>query len=134
MGSHWIRKLRENPLAAGLSMPNGRVFFVNGPKNISCRRLQVAPVGTCQHNLRYRTERDRLMTRKLMIVAACAATALLGSGIAHADPEPAPAPDPNGPKCWVTSDEGKQELTPCGWAYTEARGWYQVPPGFVGIP
>jgi hypothetical protein len=70
------------------------------------------------------------MTRKLMIVAACAAAALLGSGIAHADPEPAPAPDPNGPKCWVTSDEGKQELAPCGWAYTDARGWYEVPWGF----
>jgi hypothetical protein len=134
IGSHWIRKLLENPLAAGLSMPNGRVFFVNGPKNISCRHLQVAPVGTCPHNLRYPTERDCQMTRKMMIVAACAATALLGSGIARADPEPAPAPDPNGPKCWVTSDAGKQQLTPCGWAYTEERGWYQVPWGFVGIP
>jgi len=74
------------------------------------------------------------MTRKLMIVAACAAAALLGSGIAHADPEPSPAPDPNGPKCWVMSDEAKPELTPCGWAYTEARGWYQVSSWFRGHP
>jgi hypothetical protein len=72
------------------------------------------------------------MKRKLMIVAACAATALLSSGIAHADP--APGPDPNGPKCWVTNADGHQQLTPCGWAYTDERGWYEVPPGFMAIP
>jgi hypothetical protein len=67
------------------------------------------------------------MTRKMMIVAACAATALIGSGVAHADPTPTPAPDPDGPKCWVTNNEGHTELTPCGWAYSPSLGWYQVP-------
>jgi hypothetical protein len=71
--------------------------------------------------------------KKKMLVAACAATALLGSGIAHADPTPAPAPDPNGPKCWTTNDAGHQELTPCGWAYSDEKGWYEVPRGFQAI-
>lgn len=70
-----------------------------------------------------------------MIVAACAVAALLGSGVAQADPEPSPAPDPaaapdpNGPKCNVMGgDDGtKWEIAPCGWAYGEERGWYQVP-------
>jgi hypothetical protein len=70
------------------------------------------------------------MKKMPMIVAACAATAL--AGIAHA--EPAPAPDPHGPKCWVDNDEGHRQLTPCGWAYSDHSGWYQVPWGFVGIP
>ncbi|HZC91189.1 MAG TPA: hypothetical protein VE400_11115 [Mycobacterium sp.] len=74
------------------------------------------------------------MKKKLMLVAACAASVLLGSGIAYADPAPAPAPDPNGPKCWTTNDAGHQELTPCGWAYSDASGWYQVPWGFQAIP
>jgi hypothetical protein len=68
------------------------------------------------------------MTKKLMMVAACAATVVLGSGIAHADP--APAPDPNGPKCdiWNGGDDGtKWERVPCGWAYGQEKGWYQLP-------
>ncbi len=73
------------------------------------------------------------MKRRLVVVAACAA-ALLGSGIAHADPDPASpdqtGPDPNGPKCWVTNDEGHAERTPCGWAYSDSSGWYQVPWGW----
>ncbi|MGA8331904.1 MAG: hypothetical protein WB777_21805 [Mycobacterium sp.] len=72
------------------------------------------------------------MKTKLMLAAAGMATALLGSGAAHADPA-APAPDPNGPKCWVDNDEGHRQLTPCGWAYSDGSGWYQVPWGFVGI-
>ena len=72
------------------------------------------------------------MTKKLMMVAACAATVLLGSGIAQADPAPAPGPT-NGPKCWVTATMmGIQQFTPCGWAYTDSKGWYQVPWGFHG--
>lgn len=74
------------------------------------------------------------MKKKLMIVAACAATALLGSGVAQADPAPpAPGPEPNGPKCWVRNDEGHQQLTPCGWAYSDGSGWYEVPWGFRGM-
>ncbi len=77
------------------------------------------------------------MTKKLMMVATCAAAVLLGSGIAQADPAPAPAPapdlEPNGPKCWVGNDEGHQQLTPCGWAYSDHSGWYQVPWGFQGM-
>jgi hypothetical protein len=67
------------------------------------------------------------MTKKLMMVAACLTTVLLGSGVAQAAPPP--APDPDGPKCWVTSDDGHNQLTPCGWAYSAASGWYQVPYG-----
>jgi hypothetical protein len=70
------------------------------------------------------------MTKKLMLVAACAATVLLGGGIAHANPEPSPVPDPNGPKCNILNggDDGdKWELVPCGWAYGDQKGWYQLP-------
>jgi hypothetical protein len=74
------------------------------------------------------------VTKKLMMVAACAAAVLMGSGVAQADPDTKPAPDPNGPKCWVTNDEGHQQLTPCGWAYSDGTGWYEVPWGFKGIP
>jgi hypothetical protein len=73
------------------------------------------------------------VTKKLMMVAACAAVVLMGSGVAQADPDK-PAPDPNGSKCWVTNNEGHQQLTPCGWAYSDSSGWYEVPRGFVGIP
>jgi hypothetical protein len=77
------------------------------------------------------------MTMKMMMVAAAAATALLGTGIAHADPAPAPAPAPgpeaNGPKCWVDNDDGHRQLTPCGWAYSDKSGWYQVPWGFQAM-
>lgn len=75
------------------------------------------------------------MTKKLMMVAACAAAVLMGSGVAQADPAPAPAPgpEPNGPKCWVTNDEGHQQLTPCGWAYSDGSGWYHVPWGFQAM-
>ena len=69
------------------------------------------------------------MLKKLVIVAACAATTLLSAGVAAADPAPAPGPDPNGPKCTVYGgDDGtKFQYTPCGWAYGDQRGWYQVP-------
>ncbi|HEY2085847.1 MAG TPA: hypothetical protein VGH54_07450 [Mycobacterium sp.] len=69
------------------------------------------------------------MKRKLVIAAACLATALMTGGIAKADPE-APAPDPNGPKCdiWNGGDDGnKWERVPCGWAYGDQKGWYQLP-------
>jgi hypothetical protein len=72
------------------------------------------------------------VTKKLMMVAACAAAMLMGSGVAQADDKP--APDPNGPKCWVDNNEGHRQLTPCGWAYSDSSGWYEVPQGFVGIP
>jgi hypothetical protein len=72
------------------------------------------------------------VTKKLLMVAACAATVLLGSGIAQADP--APAPEPNGPKCWVDNNEGHRQLTPCGWAYSDGSGWYQVPWTWVAQP
>jgi hypothetical protein len=73
------------------------------------------------------------VTKKLMMVAACAATVLLGSGIAQADPNDKPAPQPNGPKCWVDNNEGHRQLTPCGWAYSDSQGWYEVPWGFQGM-
>ena len=68
------------------------------------------------------------MTKKLMMVAACAAGVLMGSGIAHAD-DPKPAPQPGSPLCSVMGgdDGAKWELAPCGWAYGEEKGWYQVP-------
>ncbi len=74
------------------------------------------------------------MMKKMIAAGVCAAAALLGSGLVSADPDPKPSPDPNGPKCWVTNNEGHQQLTPCGWAYSDSAGWYQVEPGFVGIP
>lgn len=64
------------------------------------------------------------MKIKLMIVAVCAAAALPGSGIAHADPA---APDPNGPKCWVQEGDNPWQLAPCGWAYSKEQGWHRVP-------
>lgn len=73
------------------------------------------------------------MTKKLMMVAACVAAVLMGGGIAHADdpkPDPpAPSPPSGGPLCNVMGgDDGtKWELAPCGWAYGEEKGWYQVP-------
>lgn len=74
------------------------------------------------------------MTKKLMMVAACAAAVCMGSGVAHADdkdttPAPAPSPPSGGPLCNVMGgDDGtKWELAPCGWAYGEEKGWYQVP-------
>jgi hypothetical protein len=73
------------------------------------------------------------MKRKLVIAAACLATALMTGGIAQADPEPAPAPgpDPNGPKCDILNggDNGDkwEHLVPCGWAYGDQKGWYQLP-------
>jgi hypothetical protein len=69
------------------------------------------------------------MKMKLMIAAALAAGAVAGSGIAYADP--APAPDPNGPKCWEPTSSGwlHTESVPCGWTYSDADGWQQLPPG-----
>jgi hypothetical protein len=72
------------------------------------------------------------MTKKLMMVAACVAAVCMGSGVAYADdpkPPPAPAPPSGGPLCNVMGgDDGtKWELAPCGWAYGEEKGWYQVP-------
>jgi hypothetical protein len=75
------------------------------------------------------------MTKKLMMVAACVAAVGMGSGVAYADdkdPPPAPSspsPPSGGPLCNVMGgDDGtKWELAPCGWAYGEEKGWYQVP-------
>jgi hypothetical protein len=70
------------------------------------------------------------MTKKLMLLAACAATVLLGSGVAQADPAPAPGPDPKGPKCTIFNggdDHDKFEIVPCGWAYGDNMGWYPNP-------
>jgi hypothetical protein len=74
------------------------------------------------------------MMKKIIAAGVFVAAALLGSGIAYADPTPpTPAPDPNGPKCWVANNEGHQQLTPCGWAYSDSQGWYQVPWGFQAM-
>jgi hypothetical protein len=71
------------------------------------------------------------MKRKLVIAAACLATALMTGGIAQADPDSAPAPEPNGPKCDILNggDNGDkwEHLVPCGWAYGDQKGWYQLP-------
>lgn len=69
------------------------------------------------------------MIKNLVMVAACAAAVLTGSGIAQADPDPAPAPQPGGPLCHVMGgdDGSKWELAPCGWAYGDEKGWYQIP-------
>ena len=71
-----------------------------------------------------------MMTKNLMIAAMCSASLFMGVGVAHADPDPAPAPDPKGPKCdiWNGGDDGATwERVPCGWAYGEEKGWYQLP-------
>jgi hypothetical protein len=70
--------------------------------------------------------------KKLMMVAACLAAVGMGTGVANADdpkPPPAPSPPSGGPLCNVMGgDDGqKWELAPCGWAYGEEKGWYQVP-------
>jgi hypothetical protein len=70
------------------------------------------------------------MKMKPMIVAGIAAAVLSGgSGVALADPAP-PAPDPNGPKCWEPTPDGwmHTEYVPCGWTYSSADGWQQLPP------
>jgi hypothetical protein len=73
------------------------------------------------------------MFKKLTMVAACVAAVLMGSGIAYADDKdpatPAPAPPSGSPLCSVMGgdDGSKWELAPCGWAYGENKGWYQVP-------
>jgi hypothetical protein len=72
-----------------------------------------------------------MLKKKLVIVAVCAASALLGTGVASADPAPAPGPDPNGPKCagYGGPDGTSFQVTPCGWRYGgDEKGWYQVPP------
>jgi hypothetical protein len=69
------------------------------------------------------------MRMKPMIVAALAAGLLTsGSGVALADPDP-PGPDPNAPKCWEPTEDGwmHTEYVPCGWRYSSADGWQQVP-------
>jgi hypothetical protein len=70
-----------------------------------------------------------MLMKKLVFVAACAATVLLGTGVASADPAPAPGPDPNAPKCpgYGGDDGTKFQYTPCGWRYGDERGWYQSP-------
>jgi hypothetical protein len=70
-----------------------------------------------------------MLKKNLVIVAACLATVLLGTGIASADPDPAPGPDQNGPKCaGYGGDDGTVfQYTPCGWHYGDERGWYQSP-------
>jgi hypothetical protein len=71
--------------------------------------------------------------KKLMMVAACVAAVGMGTGVAYADdtpkPPPAPSPPSGGPLCNVMGgDDGqKWELAPCGWAYGDEKGWYQVP-------
>ena len=69
------------------------------------------------------------MTKKLMMVAACVAAVCMGNGIAYADDPKPPAPEPGGPLCNVMGgdDGAKWELAPCGWAYGDEKGWYQVP-------
>jgi hypothetical protein len=75
------------------------------------------------------------MTKKLLMLAACVAALGMGSGVAYADDDPTPstdskpAPQAGSPLCNVMGgDDGtKWELAPCGWAYGEEKGWYQVP-------
>lgn len=75
------------------------------------------------------------MTKKLMMLAACAAAFGMSSGVAYADDDPnppvdpKPAPQAGSPLCNVMGgDDGtKWELAPCGWAYGDEKGWYQVP-------
>ena len=76
-----------------------------------------------------RHEKNRIMKKKLLIGAAVAAALLSGGGIAAADP--APAPDPNAPKCYEPTEDGwlHTQLVPCGWTYSQANGWQQLPPG-----
>jgi hypothetical protein len=71
-----------------------------------------------------------MLKKKFVVAAFCAATALLGTGVASADPAPAPGPDPKAPKCagYGGDDGTKFQVTPCGWRYGDSRGWYQVPP------
>jgi hypothetical protein len=68
------------------------------------------------------------MKIKLMVAMAFAAAVLFGGGVAYADP--APAPDPNGPKCWEPTESGWMHTSylPCGWTYSDANGWQQLPP------
>jgi hypothetical protein len=72
------------------------------------------------------------MKMKPMIVAGIAAALLSsGSAVAAADPAPdPPGPDPNSPKCWQSTEDGwmHTELVPCGWTYSSAGGWQQLPP------
>jgi hypothetical protein len=69
------------------------------------------------------------MKKKLLIGATVAAALLSGSGVAVADPDP-PGPDPNAPKCFTTTEDGwmHTQLVPCGWTYSSAGGWQQLPP------
>ena len=75
------------------------------------------------------TKKTVYMKIKLAIVAALAAGFVSGSGVALAD-DPAPAPDPNGPKCYTPTEDGwmHTQLVPCGWTYSQANGWQQLPP------
>jgi hypothetical protein len=79
-----------------------------------------------------RHEKNRIMKKKLLIGAAVAAALLSGGGVAAADPspEPAPAPEPApGPLCWTSTPDGwaHTQYVPCGWTYSQAGGWQQLP-------
>ena len=70
--------------------------------------------------------------KKLMIAATCATAVVMGAGVAHADDpttDPKPGPQAGSPMCNVQGgDDGtKWGWAPCGWAYGEEKGWYQVP-------
>ena len=72
-----------------------------------------------------------MLMKKLVLAGACAATVLMGTGVANADPTPAPAPGPapNSPLCaGYGGDDGQTfQYTPCGWRYGSERGWYESP-------
>jgi hypothetical protein len=68
------------------------------------------------------------MKKKLLIGAAAAAALLSSTGVAAADPGP-PTPGPNTPMCWEPTNDGwmHTEYVPCGWTYSSANGWQQLP-------
>jgi hypothetical protein len=70
------------------------------------------------------------MKMKPMIVASIAAALLTGgTAVAAADPGP-PQPGPDTPMCWEPTPDGwaHTEYVPCGWTYSAADGWQQLPP------
>jgi hypothetical protein len=70
------------------------------------------------------------MKMKPTIVAGIAAALLsAGSAVAAADPGP-PTPDPGTPMCWEPTPDGwaHTQYVPCGWTYSSADGWQQLPP------
>jgi hypothetical protein len=70
------------------------------------------------------------MKMKPMIVAGIAAALLSGgAAVAAADPGP-PEPGPDTPMCWEPTPDGwmHTQYVPCGWTYSAADGWQQLPP------